>query len=186
VSDHDCFIFQVNENASIDGGDGEQLYRGVFWSNSECGESKFRGTMFLYESICGNHIAWNSKVIAEISIRHVGDARRLFAEAMATVTESVQQSAQEDEARIRAAKQYSLGESQEEIVNWVFRKNLGLSKQECEGAYVLAERHSEEHGNNPHSAWGYAAGITRLSQQNFADKRDVMDRAAGKILSFAF
>ena len=29
-SDHDCFIFQVNEDLAIDAGDGEMLYRGVF------------------------------------------------------------------------------------------------------------------------------------------------------------
>jgi hypothetical protein len=186
ASNHDCFIFQVNEDRAIDGGDGESLYRGVFWSNSEVGAARFRATMFLYESVCGNHICWGSKVVADISIRHSGEARRAFSEAMATITGRMQNRAAEDENRIRMAKQKQLGESKEEIVTLIFGKALGLSRQECEDAYTLAERYEDSHGNNPRSAWGFAAGVTRLSQQQYADRRDKMDRAAGRVLDLAF
>jgi len=186
ASDHDCFIFQVNEQVGIDGGGGEQLYRGVFWSNSEVGAARFRATLFLYESVCGNHIVWGAKTLAEVSIRHTGSARKLFAEAMATVTERTLRAASDDEERIRLAKRHTLGKSKEDIVTLVFGKSLGLSKAECENAYVIAERHADDHGGDPHTAWGYAAGVTRLSQQQYADNRDRMDRAAGRILEFAF
>lgn len=186
ASDHDCFIFQVNEDRAIDGGDGEKLYRGVFWSNSEVGSARFRATMFLYETVCANHIVWNSKVLGEISIRHTGDARRMFADAMRTISNRMDLSESEDRGRILAAKSKLLGASKDEIVDWVYGKQFGLSRTECENAYILAERHSDDHGRNPNSAWGFASGVTRLSQQSFADKRDLMDRAAGKILATAF
>jgi hypothetical protein len=186
ASDHDLFIFQVNEDYSVDGGDGETLHRGVFWTNSEVGDARFRGTMFLYDSVCGNHIVWGAKVIAEISIRHTGNARAMFAQAMATVTRNLHTSASQDRQRISAAKQLQLADTKEDVINLVFRKNIGLSKDECENSYVLADRHCDEHGGNPLSAWGFASGVTRLSQQQWADKRDRMDRAAGKIIELAF
>lgn len=187
ASDRDCFIFQVNDRYAVDGGDGEQLYRGVFWSNSEVGSARFKATLFLYESVCGNHICWSTKTLAEVAIRHTGEARAMFTQAMRTVSDKVQQSAHVDENRIARAKQFELGESKEEIVSLVFGKQLGLSKRECEDAYSLAERHEDEHGRNPRSAWGYAAGITRLSQgQPYQDARDRIDRAAGRTLELAF
>ena len=186
ASDHDCFIFQVNENKSVDGGDGESLYRGVFWSNSEVGSARFRATLFLYETVCGNHICWNTKTIGEVSIRHTGEARRAFTEAMATVNQRIDRSASEDYQMIQAAKHKQLGETKDEVISFVFGKSFGLSKGECTDAYTLADRYSEHHGNNPHSAWGFAAGVTRLSQTGFADQRDRMDRAAGKLLQTAF
>lgn len=186
ASDHDCFIFQVNEQYPIDAGGGEMLYRGVFWSNSEVGDARFKGTMFLYDTVCGNHIVWGAKVVAEISIRHVGKAQESFREAMAEATAKLCRPASEDEDRIQAAKQYQIGEGRAEVVKLVFGKNWGLSKQECEDAYSLAEIHGEDHNTEPNTAWGFAAGITRLSQGQYADKRDKMDRAAGRVMEMAF
>ena len=110
----------------------------------------------------------------------------MFTEAMATVTQRTQRGALEDKNRILSAKVYELGKTKDDIVTRVFGKQFGLTKSECEAAYTLAERYEDDHGNNPRSAWGYAAGVTRLSQQKYADQRDRMDRAAGKILELAF
>lgn len=186
ASDHDCFIFQVNEDCQIDAGGGEMLFRGVIWKNSEVGDAKFRGTMFLYDTICGNHIIWGAKIVAEIEIVHKGKADVLFREAMATATSRMVRSASEDEQRIQAAKVATLGTNREKVVDLVFKKQLGLSKTECDMAYTLAERHESDHGGDPTTCWGYAAGVTRLSQSQYGDSRERMDRAAGKILSIAF
>lgn len=187
ASDHDCFIFQVNEDIQIDAGGGEMLYRGVFWSNSEVGDARFRGTMFLYDTICGNHIVWGAKVLKEISIRHMGEPARRFREAMAEATAMMRGSAFEDQKRIQAAKQKVLGPDKDKVINVAYTLlSPNLSKSQCEDAYVLAVRHADDHGNDPHTAWGYAAGITRLSQSKYADTRDKMDRAAGKLLEVAF
>jgi hypothetical protein len=184
-SDHDCFIFQVNEDHPIDAGGGEMLYRGVFWSNSEVGDARFRGTMFLFDSVCGNHIVWGARIVAEINIVHRGNASLDFRQAMAAATQNALAPASEDEDRIKAAKMYEIGPGQPEVVKTIFGKGWGLSKRECEDAYVLATRHAEDHGTEPNTAWGYAAGLTRLSQGQFADKRDQMDRIGGRILEMA-
>jgi len=186
ASDHDCFIFQVNEDVQIDAGGGEMLFRGVFWGNSEVGDARFRGTMFLYDTVCGNHIVWGAKIVQEISIRHIGEPARLFREAMATATKQMRASAHDDQVRILAAKSHVLGDSRTKIVDLVYNKPFGLTRSECDAAYVLAERHADDHGNDPTTAWGYAAGITRLSQGAFADDRVRMDRAAGRVLEMAF
>ena len=162
------------------------VYKRQFWSNSEVGAARFRATLFLYESVCGNHICWNTKTIGEVTIRHTGEARRAFSEAMASITARMETAASDDEIRIRQAKQKLLGQSKEEVVDFVYGKSFGLSRKDCEEAYVLADRHADLHGNEPNSAWGFASGVTRLSQQNYADKRDAMDRAAGKVLQLAF
>lgn len=185
ASDKDCYILQINEDCSIEGGNGENLYRGVIWGNSEVGDRRFFGTMFLFESICGNHIIWNSKVLAEISIRHTGNAREAFAEAMASITGNMNRAGSEDEKRIKAAKRYELGPGRDEVVDLVFRKNFGLTRAECSDAYTIADRVQDDHGGNPTSAWGYVAGLTRLSQGVYADSRERMDRAGGKILEMA-
>ena len=186
ASDHDLFIFQVNEDHPIDAGGGELLYRGVFWSNSEVGDARFRGTMFLYDTVCGNHIVWGAKVVAEINIVHKGNAQESFRMAMAQATQRALQPSSVDERRIQKAKVHVLGQSPNDVVKLVFNKGWGLSKRECEDAYVLASRHAEDHNTEPNTAWGYAAGITRLSQGKYQDKRDLMDRVAGKVLEMAF
>jgi len=186
ASDHDCFIFQVNEDHPIDAGGGEMLYRGVFWKNSEVGDARFTGTMFLYDTICGNHIVWGAKVIAEISIPHRGNAKEIFREAMAIATHNALAPASEDENRIKRAKLYEIGPGQPEVIKTVFTKFSGyISKRECEDAYVMATRHAEDHNTEPNTAWGYASGITRLSQGQHADSRDRLDRVAGRVLEMA-
>ncbi len=184
-SDHDCFIFQVSDNHPIDAGGGEMLYRGVIWSNSEVGDARFKGTMFLYDTICGNHIIWGATIIAEISIPHRGKAQEMFRQAMAAATNAMMAPASEDEQRIERAKAKVLGPGSTEVVDFIFKKGWGLAKRECEDAYVLATRHAEEHGTEPNTAWGYAAGLTRMSQGQYADRRDQIDRAAGKVLGLA-
>ena len=186
ASDHDCFIFQINEERPIEV-DREVMYRGVFWSNSEVGSAKIRATLFLYDSVCGNHIVWGAKVVADVAFRHTGQVRRMFQQATYDIQARSDKPALEDINRIKAAKGHLLGASGEGVIETVFRKQVGLSRRECEEAYVIAERHEGDHGKNPRSAWGFAAGVTRLSQgQVYADTRDRMDRSAGKVLQMSF
>ncbi len=185
ASDHDCFIFQVNTDVAIDAGGGEMLYRGVFWKNSEVGDARFTGTCFLFDTVCGNHIVWGARIIAEISIVHRGNASVVFREAMAQATQMMALPASDDENRIKAAKLFEIAPGRKEVVETVYKKLGTLSKADYDNAYILAERHAEEHGTEPNTAWGYAAGLTRLSQGMFADKRDQMDRIGGRILEMA-
>jgi hypothetical protein len=59
---------------------------------------------------------------------------------------------------------------------------LGCSRKTLESAYYMAERHEDTDGN-PHTPWGMAQGLTRVSQElEYADARTKVDRAAGKVL----
>lgn len=55
-------------------------------------------------------------------------------------------------------------------------------------AYDQAVKHPEDHvGASPASAWGFAQGLTRLSQQQaYTADRVNLDRAAGKVVRMAF
>ena len=60
-------------------------------------------------------------------------------------------------------------------------RGLGLSRDLAESAYDRAER---DESCSPRSAWGYANGITRVSQDAaFQDDRYSLDLAAGRLLA---
>lgn len=189
ASDHDMFVFLVNNEARIsEPGNPDGLARGAFLINSEVGASSFYLIYFLYRAVCGNHIVWGAKQVTEIRIPHVGDAYgRVFAQVEAQITRYADESASEDEARIRKAATYVLGATKDEVLDRLFGiKNLGLSRKQLTAAYDLTVEH-EPSSVDPNTAWGMAQGLTRLSQETpYADDRFEVDRAAGRVLSIAF
>ena len=58
-SDHDCFLFFVNEQNRINDGN-NAVSKGFFLSNSEVGAATFKLMKFYYKSVCGNHIVWDA------------------------------------------------------------------------------------------------------------------------------
>lgn len=186
ASSSDTFIFQVNQNRLIDAGNNEVLNRGFFISNSEVGDASLRLTTFCYEHVCGNHIVWGAKDVYEVTLRHVGRELRVKVnEAFAEVQRQADASTEADRSRVRAAKSFVLGDSKTEVIDLVFQKGF-FSRRDATAAYELAEQFEDIHGN-PNTAWGFASGLTRLSQQTgFASKRTDMDRQAGKVLQLAF
>ena len=59
-------------------------------------------------------------------------------------------------------------------------QRLDLSQKQAAEAYMLAETHEP----NPRSVWGYAQGLTRLSQRTpWQDGRFALDRAAGRLIA---
>lgn len=188
ASDHDCFMFLVNENRSISGGPGgtESLWRGAFFKNSEVGAASLTITTFLYEGVCGNHIVWNVSNVREVRIRHVGTRARIaFSDAMNTLRRYIDSSSSEDEARIRSCKTHLIADTREAVIDTVFEKRIA-SRKDAAAAFELAEAFDTIHGD-PKSQWGFAAGMTRLSQMTgYADKREDLDRAAQKIIAAAF
>jgi hypothetical protein len=190
ASDRDMFAFLVNESARIEDGSEGGLARGFFVSNSEVGNASLKVTRFLYRSVCGNHIVWGAENVSEISIRHIGDAGARFGrEFVAELRRYSDQSTADDQARISKAKTCILGGTKEEILDKLFgMKRLALSRKALESAYTFAERESAENRTgSPHSAWGFAGGLTRLAQDStYASERTKLDRAAGKVLEMAF
>lgn len=190
ASDRDMFAFMVNESAVIDDGSQGGLARGFFVSNSEVGDASLKITRFLYRSVCGNHIVWGAENVSEIKIRHIGDASRRFGrEFVAELRKYADASAAEDTRRITEAKRFIIGDTKDELLDKLFGlKRIGLSRKALESAYHYAELESAENNTgSPHSAWGFAGGITRLAQEStYASERTKLDRAAGRVLEMAF
>lgn len=195
ASDHDMFAFLVNESRLIDGGGqgNEPMARGFYVSNSEVGERTFTLTMFLYSFVCGNHIIWGAKHVREIRIRHIGTrARDYHQELWRMIHDYTNEAASKDERLIRAARTFKLIDApigamstkqlQEKVCDRVYKLQTGITKAQTERAWELGGKFAREHGE-PDTAWGFVGGLTRLSQQTtYADERERMDRAAGRIL----
>lgn len=185
ASDHDMFIFMVNQSVAIEQGN-ETLFRGFFITNSEVGDKRFKLTMFLYNHVCGNHIVWGTQHVTEFSVVHIGDnAYSRYRVALQKIMQATQADTYHDRKLIEAAKNFILAQKREEVVELVQRRT-DLSGKQTESAWQLAEEHADLHGD-PRSAWGFAQAITRLSQQSeYQDTRDKLDRTGRQVLEMAF
>ena len=188
ASAHDMFIFLINEQNRIrDGKTGAGLSRGVFFENSEVGDKALRCTTFLYRHVCGNHIVWDASNVIKLSIRHIGKARKKFADIVFDLKQYANAAASCDEATIRRTQARCLAKTKDEVLDLLFKRfHYSISLEQLDEAFDLAQAHDAIDGD-PHTAWGMAQGITRLSQQTpHADVRDRLDRTAGKVLKIAF
>lgn len=183
VSDHDLFLFMVDDERQVQASQHEALARGFFLSNSEVGDRKLSLTTFLYSYICGNHIVWGASGVQTFSMRHVGQRVDNFREEVGeAVAAWMETAALPDESFIRRAKAQELGESKSEVVDYLFnRRGLAIGKALAGRAYDAAEEYEDIHGS-PRSVWGMASGLTRVSQGAFADERETIDAAAGRLL----
>lgn len=184
ASDHDCFIFLVNNDRRIsEPGNPDGLGRGVFVENSEVGASALRVTAFLYRYVCGNHIVWGAQKVLEMSVRHVGDISNKSSEFFARVREYADESTTDDEAKIKRAYEFKIGNTKDEVLDTIFGKGI-LSRKQADAAYETAEKVELL---DPRTAWGLAQGVTRNARDvAFADKRVDLERSAGRILQMAF
>jgi len=186
VSDHDCFLFLINEAKRIDDGTPGGLSRGIFIKNSEVGASYLWALCFYFRHVCGNHIVWGAENVIEIKVRHVGDnVGSRFSEALVQLSKWADTAASVDEARIKSARSLLLGADRDAVLDVLFgKKSIDLTRRQIEAGYDSCV---PELDGDPRSAWGIAQGLTRSSQlTSFADERDRIDRAAGKIVEFAF
>jgi hypothetical protein len=190
ASDHDMFAFLVAPDRVISDGAGGQLMRGVFVRNSEVGDAAFSVTFFLMQAVCGNHIVWNATGVHEIRVRHIGQgtlgrvARGFQAELRRYLN-----AAPEEERGIVAARRMVLGNSKEVVLSalgkYIKSHSIPLPKTTLSAAYDVAADHTDWYGS-PNTVWGSVAGLTQLSQQStYADDRNALDRAAGKLLAMA-
>jgi hypothetical protein len=185
ASDHDMFAFLINPEAVIENGMSPGgMRRGTMIRQSEVGECSIWKLDFLFDTVCGNHIVWGAQDVSETRVRHTGSAHDRWEAIVRQVTESVDAGAHEQEAKIRDAQSFMLGNDEDEVIDFLFGKRL-VAKRTARQAYALAEEHSDVHGD-PRTAWGFVSGLTRLSQDTtFADKRTDLDLVAGKILAKA-
>lgn len=187
ASDHDMFVFMVNEQNRIEDGTDGGLARGFFISNSEVGQASLKVTKFLYKFVCGNHIVWDARCVTQLRIIHTKNAETRFKSGMMVeLKKYADESAAKDQDRVTRSIRYQIGDDKDAVLDALFglriapRKTLAL-------AYDDAVEHEDSYGASPRSAWGMANGLTAISQDTcFADKRMELDRAAGKVLSMAF
>lgn len=183
ASDRDMFVFLVNENVRTDDG----LARGVFVWNSEVYGVVFGVCSFLYDFICGNHIVWGASMVQELKLRHVGGVRgRAFRQMAVEIKKYGNDSISDEQAKITTAKRYLIADKDEDVIDTLFgMKSLGIPKRTLEAAQVVAKQ-THRYGD-PRSAWGMVQGLTEVSQATgYADERNAIDRAAGKVLDLAF
>lgn len=192
ASDHDMFAFLVNEDRLVDDGRGNQLGRGFFVENSEVGASSFKLTTFLYAYVCGNHIVWGAEKVNEVRVVHLGERqeRKAWNKFRIAISQYADESVSDLEAKIKSTQIKEIASTKEELLDALLgltKKNrISLSKGDAQAAITRAEERTDRYGS-PRTVWAIANGMTELSQeQPFADARDRMDRAAGKLLSIAF
>jgi len=184
ASDHDMFAFMMSQAREVTGPLGERLFRGVIVVNSEVGDGSLKIIAFLFREICGNHIIWDASEIAEIRLIHVGKVRQRWSEVQARVRHYMDGAASLEEASFVEYRRQIAG-TKDDVLDAVFGKRIaGLSRRVAEKAYDAVV--VEEDGD-PRTKWGFAQGLTRISQDtSFADVRTDLDRAAGKVLAANF
>jgi len=182
VSDHDLFIYLINDSMRVADG----LSKGFFIWNSEVGAKSFGLTTFLYNHTCGNHIVWGAKDVREFRVRHIGDVAHAYERGM---MELEMTSFADDGAIITNAKRMVLGVGKdmvvEEIMKIILQKRIPLPQKLLESAYDTAARREDWYGP-PVTLWAMVSGITENSQRvAYADERNNIDRAAGRLLDIA-
>lgn len=188
ASDHDMFVFMVNENEPIDAGNGKKLSRGFFLWNGEVPGVSFGMTMFLYNHVCGNHIVWGAENVTEIRRTHVGkDTRtKAFAEVKAMALQSGNMQAIQN--KVKDAQARELGKDKDDVLETinavVIKKRIGIPAKTLDAAYDFAEQKEDIYGP-PNTLWGMVNALTELNKEkSYADDRNNADRAAGKLLEY--
>lgn len=185
ASAHDMFAFVMSRDRYVTDPIGKSpLYRGVIVTNSEVGASALKLLGFNFREICGNHIIWGAQEIAEISLRHVGKVRDKWQDAAIRVRKYLDAAGSLDTARFAQVTRAIPGATKDEVLDAVFAQRPGVSRAVLSAGYDAVQPDVDGAPNTP---WGVAQGLTRHSQTvSFADDRTTIDRAAGKVLDFAF
>lgn len=103
----------------------------------------------------------------------------------AEIKKYAESSATDEEAKIASAKRKIISGNKDELLDKLFGiKSLNLSRKTLEAGY---DSINPDEDGDPHSAWAMVQGLTRFSQTlPFANQRNEIDAAAGKILQIEF
>ena len=183
LGDRDMFLFLVDGNRALDDPTDRTdagLFRGFILRNSDVGAAALTLDVFLFRAVCANHIIWGFQHVAGFRRRHVGAS---IQEAWTASLDGVRAALDADTAHDRTvllrATTQELGPTRDAVLDAVVRR-LDLSQKQAAEAYTLAETHEP----NPRSVWGYAQGLTRLSQRTpWQDGRFTLDRAASRLFT---
>lgn len=188
ASDHDMFVFLVNENYRIKDGLKNGLARGMFIMNAEVPGYAFKAVRFLYNHVCGNHIVWGAENVATFRVIHVNISFEQAWEALANELELyLNQPASIEEEKIKRLTTYKLGEDMDETIDRVYAFRFGISKDTLTRAYNLVDTETHEQDGDPRTPWGIIQGLTRVAQDTpYADERARLEGQIGKLLMVKF
>ncbi len=183
LGDRDMFLFLVDGNRDLDDPTDAShagLFRGFILRNSDVGAAALTLDVFLFRTVCGNHIIWGFQHVAGFRRRHIGTSiHGAWAESLGSVRTALGASLDDDRTRLLRATRQELGATREEVLDTV-TMGLDLSRKQALEAYGLAEVYEP----NPRSVWGYVQGLTRLSQRTpWQDARFALDQAASRLLA---
>lgn len=184
ASDHDLFAFVMSRERSITDPMGQALYRGVIVVNSEVGAASLKILGFMFREICGNHIIWGAKELTEVRLRHIGNVRERWNTATVEIRKYLDHAGSFDETQLQRSATLQLGGTKEEVLDALFAKRatLNLSRKTLDAGYTAVQPDVD---GDPRTAYGMVQGLTRHSQTiPYADERQVIDRAASKLLDF--
>jgi hypothetical protein len=177
------FLFLVDGNRDLDDPTDRThagLFRGFMLRNSDVGAAALTLDVFLFRAVCANHLILGFQHVASLRRRHVGAS---IQSAWSTSLHSLHATLDADTATERTlllrASSQELGATRDAVIEAVVQR-LELPQKQAAEAYTLAEQHEP----NPRSVWGYAQGLTRLSQRtSWQDERFGLDRAASRLLT---
>lgn len=181
ASDHDMFAFVMSPERSIEhpSKKGSAMYRGIIVTNSEVGDASLGVQGFWFVDVCGNHIIWGVEDLIEVRLRHVGAIRGKWGEVDARVRTYLDAGTNADQAAFSEMTTRLIADEKEDVLDLVFGKGV-MSHVQATRAYDAV---IDDVDGDPRSVWGFAQGVTRLSQGAYADERTMLDRAATKVLA---
>ncbi len=183
LGDRDMFLFLVDGNRALDDPTDRTdagLFRGFILRNSDVGAAALTLDVFLFRAVCANHIIWGFQHVAGFRRRHVGASiQEAWTSSLDGVRAALDADTAHDRAVVLRATAQELGPTRDAVLEAVVQR-LDLSQKQAAEAYTLAETHEP----NPRSVWGYAQGLTRLSQRTpWQDGRFTLDRAASRLFT---
>ena len=183
LGDRDMFLFLVDGNRALDDPTDRTdagLFRGFILRNSDVGAAALTLDVFLFRAVCANHIIWGFQHVAGFRRRHVGASiQDAWTSSLDGVRAALDADTAHDRTVLLRATTQELGPTRDAVLEAVVQR-LDLSQKQAAEAYTLAETHEP----NPRSVWGYAQGLTRLSQRTpWQDGRFTLDRAASRLFT---
>jgi hypothetical protein len=183
LGDRDMFLFLVDGNRALDDPTDRTdtgLFRGFILRNSDVGAAALSLDVFLFRAVCGNHIIWGFQHVAGFRRRHMGASiQKAWTASLDGVRAALDADTASDRTVVLRATRQELGADRDAVLEAAVQR-LDLSQKHAAEAYTLAEQYEP----NPRSVWGYAQGLTRLSQRTpWQDGRFALDRAAGRLIA---
>ena len=183
LGDRDMFLFLVDGNRALDDPTDRTdtgLFRGFILRNSDVGAAALSLDVFLFRAVCGNHIIWGFQHVAGFRRRHMGASiQDAWTASLDGVRAALDADTANDRTVVLRATRQELGANRDAVLETVVQR-LDLSQKQAAEAYTVAEQYER----NPRSVWGYAQGLTRLSQRTpWQDGRFALDRAAGRLIA---